>query len=103
MASTYVHMSGRDIDNAILQVHGKQSKEAIAPQLTEKVCPRCRYGNGIDFLHCKQCGAPLDPETLMKSDEAANEMRDFAIELAKHPEFKDDIHQYFEDKRKKRK
>jgi len=27
MPSTYVHLSGRDIDNAILRIHGKLPKE----------------------------------------------------------------------------
>ncbi len=69
MAANYVHLSGRDIDDAVMQVYGKKTKEEVAPQLTVKICPRCRYENGIDFLHCKRCGAPLDATTAQKGQE----------------------------------
>jgi site-specific recombinase XerD len=69
MVSTYVHMSGRDIDDAVLQAYGKKPREALAPKLTEKVCPRCRFANGIDFLHCKRCGAPLDARAAVEAVE----------------------------------
>ena len=48
MASTYVHLSGRDIDNAVLQANGvKLSQEEIAPKLTVKTCNRCQFQNSV--------------------------------------------------------
>lgn len=85
MVNTYVHMSGRDIDDAVLMASGKKPREAEAPMLTEKICPRCRFANGMDFLHCQQCGAPLDPRTLMESSEAEKVMKEFIIASVKDP------------------
>jgi integrase/recombinase XerD len=100
MASTYVHMSGRDIDDAILQVHGKQPKEVIAPKLTEKICPRCRYANGIDFLHCQRCGAPLDVSLAMRETKVTGTMKEAMLEMIKDPEFQRDMLSYLQKRRK---
>lgn len=77
MVSTYVHMSGRDIDDAVMQAYGKKPKEVTAPKLVEKICPRCREPNGIDFVHCSRCGSALDIATVMKE----KELEDKAAEL----------------------
>ncbi len=69
MVSTYVHMSGRDIDDAVMQAYGKKPREITAPKLVEKICPRCRERNGIDFVHCSRCGSPLDISTALKEKE----------------------------------
>ncbi len=100
MVSIYVHMSGRDVDNAVLQVYGKQPKEVIAPKLTEKVCPRCRFGNGIDFVHCKKCGAPLDIGTLMKSEEVTERLKAAMLDSLGDPEFQKMVQKYAMEKEK---
>lgn len=87
MVSTYVHMSGRDIDDAVLQAYGKQPKAAAAPKLTEKICPRCRYANGMDFLHCRRCGAPLDAGQVDKEDV----LRRAVAEHLEDPKFFDEL------------
>ncbi|MDE1828175.1 MAG: tyrosine-type recombinase/integrase [Candidatus Micrarchaeota archaeon] len=91
MVSTYVHMSGRDIDDAVMQTYGKIPKEMSAPKLIEKVCPRCRYANGIDFLHCKRCGASLEMGMTMKGEQVNNALRDSLLESAKDPKFLEDL------------
>ncbi len=103
MVSTYVHMSGRDIDDAILQAHGKKPKEAIMPKLTEKICPRCRWSNGIDFVHCKKCGAPLDPVTLMKTMEVAGDARKSMLDSVGDKELFDDFVKYMAKRKKEKK
>jgi len=102
MVSTYVHMSGRDIDDAVMQTYGKRPKEMAAPVLTERICPRCRYANGIDFLHCKRCGAALETGTLMKEEQVSNSLKDSLLEAAQDPKFLEDL-MYFIAKKKKKK
>ncbi|MEM3661681.1 MAG: zinc-ribbon domain-containing protein [Candidatus Micrarchaeaceae archaeon] len=64
MASTYVHLSGRDIDNAILQANDQKTKEsAEGPKLKILMCPRCNFSNPIDATYCTRCGAPLSQST----------------------------------------
>ena len=78
MVSTYVHMSGRDIDDAILQAYCKKPKEVMVPKLVEKVCPRCREVNGIDFVHCSRCGGALDIATAIKEKELESKAEELA-------------------------
>ncbi len=87
MVSIYVHMSGRDIDDAVLQAYGRQPKAAVVPILTEKICPRCRYANGIDFLHCRRCGAPLDDSQVNREDVLKRAVADHLED----PEFFDEL------------
>ncbi len=101
MASTYVHLSGRDIDNAILQANGKKPVEVEAAGPTEKVCPRCRYAaNGIDFVHCQRCGAPLDESLLIKSEEVSENLKETMLEAIKDPKVMKALKSYFKSKDK---
>lgn len=68
MAAVYVHMSGRDVDNAILQLHGKLPKdeEKANGELCIKECPRCRYENAPESDFCGRCRLPLDEKTAIE-------------------------------------
>ena len=61
MASVYVHMSGRDVDNAILKLHGIETEEATK-KFTVNKCPRCKEINPENALFCFKCGLPLTQE-----------------------------------------
>lgn len=62
MASIYVHLSGRDVDNALLKMHGIQiedkphEKDILGP----KQCIRCNTSNPASNKFCSLCGLPLD-------------------------------------------
>jgi len=59
MMARYVHLSGRDIDNAVLQANGyNKNLEEQKPQV--KICPRCHYINEITAKYCVNCGASLN-------------------------------------------
>jgi hypothetical protein len=61
MASIYVHLSGRDVDNALLKVHGiKKPEEKEESQLNPKKCPRCQEINQFTNAFCNKCGMILD-------------------------------------------
>ncbi|MFH0836984.1 MAG: tyrosine-type recombinase/integrase [Candidatus Aenigmatarchaeota archaeon] len=47
MASVYVHLSGRDVDNALLRIHGIDTNNGKKEEtiLKPKTCPRCQEIN----------------------------------------------------------
>ncbi|MHA1703919.1 MAG: tyrosine-type recombinase/integrase [Promethearchaeota archaeon] len=75
MAAVYVHLSGRDTDNAILKLSGIQIDENEKPkeELKFRECVRCKKKNEVTNKFCNVCGLVLE-------DKEANKMieRDFA-------------------------
>ncbi|MBI5391592.1 tyrosine-type recombinase/integrase [Candidatus Woesearchaeota archaeon] len=70
MPSTYVHMSGRDVDNAILTMNGvviKENKEA--QKFSPHICGRCETINAHDSKFCNKCSGILDPKYAMELQE----------------------------------
>jgi site-specific recombinase XerD len=65
MAAIYVHLSGRDTDEAILKVYGKvmDDKKDKENVLTPKDCPRCKTINEATNRFCKTCGTIIDEST----------------------------------------
>lgn len=70
MASTYVHLSGRDVDNALLKLQGiktaSQEKEALLKTIS---CRRCKESNSPTSRFCIRCGSPLDVKSELELDE----------------------------------
>lgn len=61
MASTYVHLSGRDVDEALLKAYGIKVEENRNKESNLiKVCPRCNEVNNVFSTFCKKCGFILD-------------------------------------------
>jgi hypothetical protein len=62
MAATYVHLSGRDVDRAILQLHGIEEKDdkKEKDKMLAKTCQRCELTNAPTNTMCSRCGLPLD-------------------------------------------
>jgi integrase/recombinase XerD len=56
---TYVHLSGRDVDDKILELHGLK-KETEASEATVKQCPFCKTLNTVDAMVCHICKRPLE-------------------------------------------
>lgn len=74
MASTYVHMSGRDIDGAILSANGVvKSKKAEEVVSEIRTCPKCNTENEVTSVYCKTCGSALDMQVAM-NDQENNEL-----------------------------
>ena len=68
MAETYVHLSGRDVDSAVLQANGYKPVEVQAPKLKVQLCPRCHLANGPDAQYCSRCGSPLSIDIAMMEE-----------------------------------
>ncbi len=67
MPSRYVHLSGRDLDDAIRAYSGLpeiKSEKTINPTQA-KACPRCHKENSAIASFCMQCGMALSLETAM--------------------------------------
>jgi len=78
-ASTYVHLSGRDLDDAILKLHGlKQEEEKEEEKFKPRRCPRCYQMNDPASKFCAYCGLPLDEKVIAETLDIG-----FAIESSK--------------------
>ncbi|MCL4363133.1 tyrosine-type recombinase/integrase [Candidatus Marsarchaeota archaeon] len=102
MAATYVHLSGRDIDNAIIQAYGgKPDVAAEEVKLKVKICARCQFDNPVDAKYCNRCGSPLDISTAVLEERTSIEIRNSLMESIKDPKLLEEIvHQYLLEKKK---
>lgn len=67
MAGVYIHMSGKDTDEAILKANGIEIKEEKkANPLKPKECFKCHMKNPYTNRFCANCGLPLDEESAKK-------------------------------------
>ncbi len=67
MAGIYIHMSGKDTDDAILKANGIEvERKPEPPKLKPTNCIRCQTQNGATNKFCKLCGFVLDEEEAQK-------------------------------------
>jgi site-specific recombinase XerD len=89
MPSVYVHLSGRDVDDAILGVYGLRNVEEEKPKLTPRICPRCNITNAYNAKFCARCGLALDIQAAAQI-EAARKTTDNVMDvLMQDSEFKE--------------
>jgi len=71
MPSIYVHLSGRDVDNALLKAHGivSNQQDNARMEITSIVCPRCKQKAGPEDQFCSVCGMILNLKTAVKLEE----------------------------------
>ncbi|MGB9760206.1 MAG: tyrosine-type recombinase/integrase [Thermoproteota archaeon] len=64
MPAVYVHLSGRDLDKAVLKASGLKITEEMENAENLVVCQFCKkvYAGDVDF--CKTCGRPLKEEAM---------------------------------------
>ncbi|MEM2756817.1 MAG: hypothetical protein QXM89_05605, partial [Candidatus Bathyarchaeia archaeon] len=64
MPAVYVHLSGRDLDKAVLKASGLKITEEMEKAENLVVCQFCKkvYTSDVDF--CKTCGRPLKEEAI---------------------------------------
>lgn len=91
MASTYVHLSGRNIDNALLKLNGTKTEEEVNSEehsLRIKTCLRCQESNSPTSGFCSRCGCPLDVKTAMLLHDEESKTDYVMNWLVENPEFK---------------
>ncbi len=91
MAAMYVHLSGRDVDDAILKMHGfKKEEEEEKPRAVR--CPRCRKVNSLQARFCYNCGSPLDVKVMIELEGSIAKLgRDFGGLAGARPEMLKDM------------
>jgi site-specific recombinase XerD len=93
MASTYVHLSGRDMDNALLKLHNIPIPEddSKVDDFSSKTCVRCDFINPPANIFCSRCGTVLDRESanhFIKRDMEREKADEILDTLLKDEEFK---------------
>jgi integrase/recombinase XerD len=69
MAAIYVHLSGRDVDDALLKLAGfKKEADMEKSALQPKSCPRCNVINPPTAKFCFSCSSALDMYAAMEID-----------------------------------
>ena len=67
---TYVHLSMRDQDSAILRAYGiKVDEDKTIREERPKECPRCHQLNPSDAKYCRNCWMPFDISTALEIEE----------------------------------
>jgi site-specific recombinase XerD/ribosomal protein L40E len=74
--ATYVHLSQRDTDDAILSIHGLKEEEIESNQLKIIICNRCKTKNSPDARFCESCGIPLDMKVALEQEKEINNIDD---------------------------
>jgi hypothetical protein len=91
MAAVYVHMSGRDTEDAILSMNGLklQEKENQIEELKPKLCVRCNKQRAATERFCPECGLILDEDEarkIIQSELDRNKADEIMNQLVKDPE-----------------
>jgi len=87
MPATYVHMSGREIDSALLELHGiKQEDKKTEPKLSIQKCPVCAYDNAPNSKFCGRCARPLSLNVVLEVEEKQKAANRIIDRLASDPE-----------------
>lgn len=61
MASTYVHVSGREVEEVMARAIGVEKVESPKPSAAiPRTCLRCSFVNDATNKFCGTCGSPLD-------------------------------------------
>jgi site-specific recombinase XerD/ribosomal protein S27AE len=89
MPSVYVHLSGRDLDDAILGVYGLKKVDEEKPKLVPRICPRCSMSNAYDAKFCSRCGLALDVKASAELEEARSKTDAIMDVLMKDKEFRE--------------
>ena len=93
MAAIYVHLSGRDVDKALLKVYGIKGngEEKEESKLKPRECGRCKEVNEVTNKFCKKCGFPLDEESkrqIIEKDFEQREASEILDKMLENEEFK---------------
>lgn len=90
MASVYVHLSGRDVDNALLALQGfTKLDEKKEDQMRIKICQRCQEKNSPIAKFCIRCSVPTDVQFVVQIQEQNKIGNNVLDKLMEDSEFKE--------------
>lgn len=88
MASVYVHLSGREVDATLLQMHAMASAPKTEEiKLAVRICSRCHEKNSPSQAYCGRCGNPFDSSKLISQEKRPSD--DLMTALYADPEVKE--------------
>ena len=74
---TYVHLSLRDQDNAILKAYGiNVNEDETIKEDRPKECPRCHALNPSDAQYCRNCWMPFDTKVALEMEEKEKKLQE---------------------------
>ncbi len=74
MAKTYVHLSGKEVEEALARAHGIEVGKVETPRARlPLVCARCGTSNDPGGSFCLRCGGPLSLEGVEEADRRKSE------------------------------
>jgi len=83
MAKFYIHLAGKNIDDALLNYYGllteKEKQERTEKVKTVVKCPRCRTTNDPDSKFCSKCWLALDVKTALDYDKEKDQILNMNI------------------------
>jgi len=92
MASVYVHLSGRDVDSALLRINGLDVKKEDTSDIMMPVsCPRCHHNNSPDGKFCSMCGMCLDAKTSVDVENTRMKVDALMTKLVENPQVLDTL------------
>jgi len=86
MTRRYVHFSARDLEEAVLEIHGMKKAERAEGILRLSQCPRCGTKNSAEAFRCSYCGLILDRELAEKMEEEERRKDEAVIARIEHLE-----------------
>lgn len=102
MAATYVHLSGRDIDNAVLVANGLKPQDTIKEtKLKVKECQTCKMTNSLDSIYCTRCGSALDIKIAMDKEKNTQSLQELMVQALKDPKVFDEFDRAFAEAKKR--
>jgi len=88
MPRIYVHLSGRDVDKRLLEIHGLKGKEEEPLKITVRICPRCKVKNSPISKFCNKCGSLLNIKDALEIDKRVRIAEEVMEMLLKNHEVK---------------
>jgi len=83
MAARYVHLSGKQVDDAILRLHGLVAEDRSEDILKREPCPRCKEVNDVNNKYCQKCWLPLTEDAARETHEIDRKDQDGIITVGK--------------------
>lgn len=86
MPSTYVHLSGRDLDSTLMEMHNLQPIKKHDNR-EPRQCSRCSKTNPPDALFCMRCRTALTPEAMGAIEKEEYKTKEFIKTLFRNNQF----------------